>query len=176
MHFSQLDPDITTYNIWIHGFWENCKINQAVRKLDELLCVGLTPNSVTYNIIMNGICGDILSRAMIVAAKLFKMAIIPNVVTANVLLTHFCKEGMSSRALMWGKKMGEISEVDEVTFKIMARACQLIQRGFHDLSGISKRNLFLDSFMYITYAYLCRNRVHGDVNNDLLTFFGMKTF
>ncbi|KAL6981363.1 hypothetical protein U1Q18_022991 [Sarracenia purpurea var. burkii] len=72
----------------------------AVMMLDELVSVGVVPNTVTYNTMMNGVCNDILDRAMILIAKLLKMAFVPNIVTTNFLLSHLCKQGLPERTLM----------------------------------------------------------------------------
>ena len=119
-------PDITTYNIRIHGFCSSRKMSRAVMMLDELLSAGIVPNTVTYNTMMNGVCRDILDR--IITAKLLKMAFIPNVITTNVLLSHFCKQGLPKRAVMWCQKLSEISfEFEEVSYKIMDKAYRNIQ-------------------------------------------------
>ncbi|RZC86617.1 hypothetical protein C5167_029964 [Papaver somniferum] len=76
-------PDIISYNTWIHVFCSSRKIVQAVRMLDELIASGFIPNTVTCNTMVNGVCCDILERAMILTAKLLKMAFVPNVVTST---------------------------------------------------------------------------------------------
>nr|GLL36202.1 pentatricopeptide repeat-containing protein At1g63330-like [Ipomoea trifida] len=157
------EPDITTYNIRLHGFCTSRKINRAVMMLDELISAGLVPNTVTYNTMMSGACNDILDRAMILAAKLVKMAFIPNIVTANLLLSQLCKQGLPQRALMWGQKLSQIGiEFDEITYKILDRAFFEIQDYTDCTKGMTEKSLFLDILMYITCDYLYRNRANYD--------------
>ena len=75
------EPDITTYNIWIHGLFRSLVMSRAVKMLDELIPMGIDPNTVTYNTILNGICNDIPDRALIPTGKFIKMAFVPNIVT-----------------------------------------------------------------------------------------------
>ncbi|KAM1782000.1 hypothetical protein ACFX11_040509 [Malus domestica] len=51
--------------------------------LDELVSRGVVPDSVTYNTMMNGACVDILDCAMILMAKLLKLAFLPNTTTTT---------------------------------------------------------------------------------------------
>ena len=86
-------------------------LNQAGKLLDEIVAVDCSPNSITYNTLMDGICSDVLDRAMILTGRLIKMAFKPNTITLNVFLSHFCKQGFGNRALMWAEKLREDSFV-----------------------------------------------------------------
>ncbi|CAJ1939579.1 unnamed protein product [Sphenostylis stenocarpa] len=128
MYSCGLHPDITTYNVRMHGYCRMRKMNQAVIILDQLISAGIVPGTVTYNTMLNGICSDILDRAMILTAKLLKMGFIPNVITTNMLLSQFCKQGMPEKALLWGKKLMEISfDFDEISYTILDQANSLKQ-------------------------------------------------
>lgn len=118
---------------------------------------------------MNAICRDILDRALIVTAKLIKMAFIPNVVTVNILLSQFFKQGMPERTLWWGQKLSEISfGFDEVSHRIIERAYENIQNSAELFSGASEKRLFLDSLMYITYDYMYRNRQYIEPSHSVI--------
>ncbi|KAL3571783.1 hypothetical protein D5086_025687 [Populus alba] len=145
MHATGWDPDITTYNIRLHGLCTGRKMSRAVMMLEELISAGVVPDTVTYNTVMNGVCTDILERAMIVTAKLLKMAFVPNVVTANLLLSHFCKQGMPEKTIMWGQKLNEISfGFDEISIKLMDRAYRNIQDNVDIPKPPPEKSLFLD--------------------------------
>ena len=118
---------------------------------------------------MNGFCRDLLDRAMIITAKLLKMALIPNVITTNVLLSHFCKQGMPKRALMWCQKLSEISfEFDEVSYKIMDQAYHNIQEDVEFFRATSGKSLLLEFLMCITYDYFSRSRLKQKTSPESL--------
>ncbi|KAM1027598.1 hypothetical protein ACFX2G_041224 [Malus domestica] len=143
--------------------------------LDELVSRGVVPDSVTYNTMMNGACVDILDRAMILMAKLLKLAFLPNTVTINVLLSQFCKQGKPEKALMWGQKLSEFSTCfDKITYKLLDRAYHNLQEDSEISSGTAENSLFLDFLMYITYDYLCRNKPCRDASQNPLKLIDFK--
>ncbi|KAG0473064.1 hypothetical protein HPP92_014921 [Vanilla planifolia] len=150
-------PDVFTYNIRIHGLFSNYKVTEAIKTLDKLLSEDFAPNSVTHNTVMNAICVDDLGRAMILAAKLIKMALVPNVVTVNLLLSHFCKQGLVESALMW-EKFKKVYNFDNVTLHILDKASVLKQTSFKSSSNVeSGKDLFLEFLMHITFELLCNS-------------------
>uniref|UniRef100_A0A2P2MZM1 Pentatricopeptide repeat-containing protein n=1 Tax=Rhizophora mucronata TaxID=61149 RepID=A0A2P2MZM1_RHIMU len=163
------DPDITTYNIRIHGFCSSQKMSRAALVLDELISAGIVPNTVTYNTMLNAICADVLDRAMILTAKLIKMAFVPDVITTNVLLSQFYKQGMPERTLMWAQKLADISfDFNEVSYSTMNKAYRAMQNNIELSKPTSEKSMFLDFLMYITYEYFARNRPHGKISSGLL--------
>ncbi|GAA0138307.1 hypothetical protein LIER_34916 [Lithospermum erythrorhizon] len=135
--------------------------------LDELVSAGVVPNTVTYNTLLNGVCKDILDRAMILAAKLLKMAFVPNIVTSNILLSQLCKQGLPRRTLMWGQKLNQIYfDFDEITYKILDKAYHDIQEDAEYVKGTPGKSLFLDFLMYITYDYIIRNSDFTEKRNS----------
>ncbi|KAK3163597.1 hypothetical protein QOZ80_1AG0005760 [Eleusine coracana subsp. coracana] len=145
-------PDIFTYNIWMHSLCSNHMLNQAGKVLDELVAMGCTPDSVTYNTLMDGICNDVLERAMILTGRLIKMAFQPNTITVNVFLSHFCKQGFGERALMWAEKLREDSFVfDDATRNIIDWAHKEMEND-HRANNIDiDKCLFLDFLIFMTY-------------------------
>eukprot|EP00268_Persea_americana_P003691 TRINITY_DN11122_c0_g2_i3.p1 TRINITY_DN11122_c0_g2~~TRINITY_DN11122_c0_g2_i3.p1 ORF type:complete len:201 (+),score=27.13 TRINITY_DN11122_c0_g2_i3:197-799(+) len=150
------EPDITTYNIWIHGLCRSRVMSRAVKMLDELIPMGVDPNTVTYNTILNGICNDVLDRALILTGKFIKMAFVPNVVTICTLLSHFCKQGMAERALMWCQKLSDVPIVfDDVTYNILERAYRDMLEDVKIDRRISEKGQLFEFLMYIIVEYLC---------------------
>ncbi|XVF33670.1 hypothetical protein REPUB_Repub17cG0188000 [Reevesia pubescens] len=129
-----LVPDIVTYNTLIGGYYEAFDMVKVGQFMNNMYC---SPDTVTYN---TGQYRDILNRAMIITAKLIKIAFIPNVITINVLLSHFCKQGMSKRALLWCQKLSEIPfDFDEVSYKIMDQAYRSIQEDVEFFRATSEK-------------------------------------
>ncbi|TVU31321.1 hypothetical protein EJB05_23003, partial [Eragrostis curvula] len=76
-------PDACSFNILIKGHcvfgWAhdmhralnlmNQMLADGCMVLDELVAMGCTPNSVTYNTLMDGICSDVIDRAMILTGR-----------------------------------------------------------------------------------------------------------
>ncbi|KAL0913486.1 hypothetical protein M5K25_016950 [Dendrobium thyrsiflorum] len=150
-------PDIFTYNIRIHSLCSSYKTPEAIKIVDMLISDGFTPNTVTHNTVMNGICADSLGRAMILTGKLIKMAVVPNVVTVNLLLSHFCKQGLAERALIWAEKFKKVSfDFDDVTLHILDKASRYLQKE-SEAKVASGKDLFLEFLMHIAYELICNN-------------------
>ncbi|KAK6918688.1 Pentatricopeptide repeat [Dillenia turbinata] len=104
------EPDITTYNICIYGLCSSRRINQAVIVLDELVSSGVIRNTVTYNTMMNGVFSDMFEHALILTAKLLKLAFVSN-------------QGMPEMTLLWGHKLSQAGfELNEISYRILDRA------------------------------------------------------
>jgi hypothetical protein len=134
-------------------------LNQAGKVLDELVAMGCHPNSVTYNTLMDGICSDVLDRAMILTGRLIKMAFQPNTITLNVFLSHFCKQGFGKRALMWAEKLREDSFVfDDATRNIIDWARWEVENDPQANNEDIDRCLFLEFLMFMTYETMSNSR------------------
>ncbi|AQK99367.1 Tetratricopeptide repeat-like superfamily protein, partial [Zea mays] len=153
------EPDIFTYNIWMHSLYRNHMLNQAGKLLDELVAVDCSPNSVTYNTLMDGICSDVLDRAMILTGRLIKMAFKPNTITLNVFLSHFCKQGFGNRALMWAEKLREDSYVFYgATRNIIDWARREMEDDPQANNEDIGRCMFLEFLMFMTYEAMLNSR------------------
>lgn len=127
--------------------------------LDELVAMGCMPNSVTYNTLMDGICSDVLDRAMILTGKLIKMAFQPNTVTVNVFFSHFCKQGFGKRALVWAEKLKEDSVAfDDATMNILDWAYKEMEDDSQASNADIDRCLFLEFLMLMTYKAMRNSR------------------
>lgn len=163
-------PDIITYNTWIHVFCSSRKIVQAVRMLDELIASGFIPNTVTYNTMVNGVCCDMLERAMILTAKLLKMAFVPNVVTVNTLLSHFRRHGLPQMALMWGHKLYLVSfPFDHVTCTILQSAKWDSLQDAEIVKESPGEAIVVDFLMHITFDYIAKDMSYRDKNQRYLS-------
>ena len=127
--------------------------------LDELVALGCTPNSVTYNTLMDGICNDVLDRAMILTGKLIKMAFQPNTITVNVFFSHFCKQGLGRWVLVWAEKLRENSfAFDDATMNMLDWAFKEMEDGPQDSIADIDKCMFLEFLMLITYTTMSNSR------------------
>ena len=115
--------------------------------------------SVTYNTLMDGICSDVLDRAMILTGRLIKMAFKPNTITLNVFLSHFCKQGFGNRALMWAEKLREDSYVFYgATRNIIDWARREMEDDPQANNEDIGRCMFLEFLMFMTYEAMLNSR------------------
>ncbi|PKA53299.1 Pentatricopeptide repeat-containing protein [Apostasia shenzhenica] len=150
-------PDIFTFNIEIHRLCRSHKVAEAMKVVDEVISEGFfTPNTVTYNTVMNGMLADMLDHAKMLAAKMIKMAFVPNVVTVNLLLSHFYEQGLAERLLMWGKKFNEVSfQFDDVTGNIFEKAsCFVKEKANPFLKVEQSKDSLLEFMMLVTYELI----------------------
>ncbi|KAA0033553.1 hypothetical protein IC582_026531 [Cucumis melo] len=92
-----LNPDVDTYGILIHGFCQTCKTQDALVLFDEMTGRGILPNKIIYTIVLSGLCR---AKKILDAQRLFSMmgARRRDLRTYNVLLNGFCKLGYLDEA------------------------------------------------------------------------------
>ncbi|CAM8901649.1 unnamed protein product [Rhodiola kirilowii] len=110
-------PDIVTYGILLKGLcltgWTLFEgmllkgmVSEAIELKSEIIVHNLTPNTCTYNILVDGLCKNGYSQE---AVKLFDTMIDsklkPNVVTYSSLIDGFCKAGKLDKALLLFDRM-----------------------------------------------------------------------
>ncbi|XP_038901213.1 pentatricopeptide repeat-containing protein At1g79540 [Benincasa hispida] len=96
-----LNPNVVTYGILIHGFCKTSKTQtqDALALFDEMTDRGILPNEITYSIVLSGLCrAKKIHDAQRLFSKMRASGFSPDVVTYNVLLNGFCKLGYLNEA------------------------------------------------------------------------------
>ncbi|KAM0936897.1 putative tetratricopeptide-like helical domain superfamily [Dioscorea sansibarensis] len=166
-----------SYNILIRGFcaWGDLlrgfsffhemveagekRAMEADKVVDEMVRLGLAPDEVTYNTIMNGYCkeGDV-HRALVAHAEMMRRGLKPNVVTYTLLIDAMCKAGNLKKAMEFVEQMREREiGLNEVTYTALVDG--FCKKGFLDDAVVVLNEMKMSG---ILPSVVCYNAlVHG---------------
>jgi pentatricopeptide repeat protein len=96
---------VTTLGTLIHGFCKEGKLHEANKVFIEMKAMNVTPNTVTYNTLINGY-SQVGNSEM--GSKLYEMLrnqVKADILTYNALIFGLCKEGKTKKAAYLVKEL-----------------------------------------------------------------------
>ena len=88
-------PDIHIYNILIHGFFKDGKVDEARNLFQNILLKGLRPCVVTYTSMIQGFCQEgLLEEAYKILLEMEEHTCLPTEATYNILIRGCFKNKM----------------------------------------------------------------------------------
>ncbi|CAI9279217.1 unnamed protein product [Lactuca saligna] len=189
-----LVPDVCTCSIIVNAYCKDGKVGRAaefMREIEE--DIGVEPNIVTYNSLINGYVsiGDLIS-AKGVLRLMNNRHVFKNVVTYTLIIKGYCKQGKMEEAeklLKDMKKENPSFILDEQAYGVLIDGfCQIgkmnhaVRIQSEMLKAGLKLNLFICNSMingyygyfregFISKAFdLCEKMVHDGIDVNIVTY------
>ncbi|GAV65362.1 LOW QUALITY PROTEIN: PPR domain-containing protein/PPR_2 domain-containing protein, partial [Cephalotus follicularis] len=163
--------DFCTLIILINCFCRLSRLHFGFSILGKMLKLGLEPDSVTFNTLINGLCigGQLLQAVRLsdggVGCK-------PDAFTYSTILNGLCKMGNSNVAVKLLKKMEQRGvEPDLVTHSaIIDSLCKdkLITDAFNIFSEMKNKGILPDFTFNILVDGLCKEGLVSDVDDSMI--------
>ncbi|TXG65332.1 hypothetical protein EZV62_006607 [Acer yangbiense] len=97
MRKRKIELNLVSFNIVIHGLCKVGKLNEASDVIEDMKSVGVLPDAITYNTLIDGYCKKgktgKLYRADAILKDMVESGIPADEFTFNILIDGFCKDG-----------------------------------------------------------------------------------
>ncbi|XP_050217939.1 pentatricopeptide repeat-containing protein At5g57250, mitochondrial [Mercurialis annua] len=113
--------DVVFYSSWIHGYFRNGVLMEAIRKHRKMVEMGINDDVVSYTILIDGFSKvGLVEKAVGFLHKMISDGIRPNLVTYSALVLGFCRKGKMDEAFAVFKMVEGLEfELEEFIYAIL---------------------------------------------------------